>query len=314
MHRVVRDSLCSEDIGTGIAMNEINGRRLEIDALRALSAIRQHGGITRAAAALGLSQSAVSHKIKRLEVSLDCELLGRKPAGPMFTAAGEDLLDYAGRILGLHDEALLSLSKTPLAGRLALGLTEDTACTDLARILGRFRRLHPNVSVRTKVRMSLVLRAMLDRGELDAAIVQVFSHEVRPTDIVLFREQLHWVKHPELALPQDGPIPFLSFHDECFYRQWALDIGQDNAVLETVFECSSAAGIVSAVNAAMGVALLSDRHIRGEMHVIADRLPRPPALAYVIRRARKSRNPALDSLVREIKSDTDRHGGLALAG
>ncbi|MCV9966935.1 LysR family transcriptional regulator [Pararhizobium sp. BT-229] len=295
-------------------MNELNNRRLEIDALRALSAIRQHGGITRAAIALGLSQSAVSHKIKRLEISLDCELLGRKSAGPMFTAAGEDLLDYASRILGLHDEALLSLSKTPLAGRLALGLTEDTACTDLARILGRFRRLHPNVSVRTKVRMSLVLRAMLERGELDAAIVQVFSHEVRPADVVLYREDLHWVKHPDLTLPQDGPIPFLSFDDECCYRQWALDIGQDDAVLETVFECSSAAGIVSAVNATMGVALLSDRHIRGEMQIMTDRLPPPPSLAYVVRRARKSRNPALDSLVREIETDIGRQGGLALAG
>jgi DNA-binding transcriptional LysR family regulator len=97
-------------------MNELNSRRLEIDALRALCAIRQHGGITKASAALGLSQSAVSHKIKRLEVSLDCELLGRRSGGPMFTAAGEDLLDYAGRILGLHDEALISLSKIPLAG------------------------------------------------------------------------------------------------------------------------------------------------------------------------------------------------------
>jgi DNA-binding transcriptional LysR family regulator len=297
-----------------MAMKGLNSRRLEIDALRALSAIRQHGGITRAAVALGLSQSAVSHKIKRLEISLDCDLLSRKSAGPMFTAAGEDLLDYAGRILELHDEALLSLSKTPLAGRLALGLTEDTVCTDLARILGRFRRLHPNVSVRTKVRMSLVLRAMLERGELDAAIVQVFDHEVRPADVVLYREDLHWVKHPDLSLPQDGPIPFLSFDDECFYRQWALDVGQDDAVLETVFECSSATGIVSAVNAAMGVALLSDRHIQGEMHVVMDRLPRPPALAYVVRRARKSRNPALDSLVGEIERDTGRHGGLALAG
>ncbi|WP_271893685.1 LysR family transcriptional regulator [Candidatus Phyllobacterium onerii] len=295
-------------------MKELNSRRLEIDALRALSAIRQHGGITRAAVALGLSQSAVSHKIKRLEISLDCDLLSRKSAGPMFTAAGGDLLDYAGRILELHDEALLSLSKTPLAGRLALGLTEDTVCTDLARILGRFRRLHPNVSVRTKVRMSLVLRAMLERGELDAAIVQVFDHEVRPADVVLYREDLHWVKHPDLSLPQDGPIPFLSFDDECFYRQWALDVGQDDAVLETVFECSSATGIVLAVNAAMGVALLSDRHIQGEMHVVMDRLPRPPALAYVVRRARKSRNPALDSLVGEIERDTGRHGGLALAG
>jgi DNA-binding transcriptional LysR family regulator len=314
MTGVVRDKFYTGENETDMAMNELNSRRLEIDALRALSAIRQHGGITRAAVALGLSQSAVSHKIKRLEVSLDCELLGRKSGGPMFTAAGEDLLDYAGRILGLHDEALLSLSKTPLAGRLALGLTEDTACTDLARILGRFRRLHPNVSVRTKVRMSLVLRAMLERGELDAAIVQIFSHEVRPTDIVLFREDLHWVKHPDLALPQDGPIPFLSFDDECFYRQWALDIGQDDAVLETIFECSSAAGIVSAVNAAMGVALLSDRHIRGEMNVVVERLPPPPALAYVVRRARKSRIPALDSLVGEIERDIGRHGSLALAG
>lgn len=297
-----------------MAMTELNSRRLEIDALRALAAIRQHGGVTRAANALGLSQSAVSHKIKRLEVSLDCALLGRKSGDAMFTAAGEDLLDYADRILGLHDEALLSLSKTPLAGRLALGLTEDTACTDLARIFGRFKRLHPNVSVRTKVRMSLVLRAMLERGELDAAIVQVFSHEVRPTDVVLFREGLHWVKHPELMVPEGGSIPFLSFHDECFYRQWALDIGQDDAVLETVFECSSAAGIVSAVNAGMGVALLSDRHIRGEMQIMTDRLPPPPSLAYVIRRARKSRNPALDSLVGEIERDVGRQGGLALAG
>lgn len=295
-------------------MKDLNSRRLEIDALRALSAIRHHGGITRAAAALGLSQSAVSHKIKRLEVSLDCELLGRKTGGPMFTAAGADLLDYASRILGLHDEALLSLSKTPLAGRLALGLTEDTACTDLARILGRFRRHHPNVAVRTKVRMSLVLRAMLERGELDAAIVQVFSHEVRPNDVVLYRENLHWVKHSEFAVPQEGPIPFLSFDDECFYRHWALDVGQDNVVLETVFECASAAGIVSAVNAAMGVALLSDRHIRSEMQVVSGRLPPPPSLAYVVRRARKSRNPALDSLILEIEKDIGRQGGLALAG
>lgn len=295
-------------------MNELNSRRLEIDALRALAAIRHHGGITRTAAALGLSQSAVSHKIKRLEVSLDCELPSRKPGGPMFTAAGEDLLDYAGRILGLHDEALLSLSKTPLAGRLLLGLTEDTACTDLARIFGRFKRLHPNVAVRTKVRMSLVLRAMLERGELDAAIVQVFSHEVRPNDIILYREDLHWVRHPELTIRQGKPIPFLSFDDECFYRQWALGICQDDWILETVFECSSAAGIVSAVNATMGVALLSDRHIRGEMQIITDRLPVPPSLAYVVRRARKARNPALDSLVAEIERGIGRQGGLALTG
>ncbi len=296
-------------------MTAFDSRRLEIDALRALWAVRHHGGVTRAAEALGLSQSAVSHKIRRLESSLDCALLSRKPGGAAFTAAGEDLLDYAGRILGLHDEALSSLTRTRLAGRIALGLTEDTACTDLARVLGRFRRLHPQVSVRARVRMSLVLRAMLERGELDAAIVQVFAHEVRPTDVVLFRETLHWVKRPDLVLPEEGPVPFLSFDDECFYRRWALDIGQDGGVvLETVFECASAAGIVAAVASGLGVALLNERHLRPDMQVIAGRLPAPPDLVYVVRRGRRTRNPALDTLVAEIEAEISRYGGLVLAG
>ncbi len=294
-------------------MSDLSTRRLDIDALRALRAIQQHGGVTRAAEALGLTQSAVSHKVKRLETSLDCDLLSRRAGAPMFTSAGQDLLDYAARILGLHDEALLSLTKTDLAGRIQLGLTEDTTCTDLARILGRFHRLHPQVAVRTKVRMSVVLRGMLDRGELDAAIVQIFAYEVRPTDVVLFREELHWVKAAGSVLPSDGPIQFLSFDDDCFYRHWAMDIGQDDgALLETVFECSSAAGIVAGVLAGLGVALLSDRHIRPEMEIIRTHLPPPPDLAYVVRRARKARNPALDSLIAEVEAEVSRYGGLSL--
>jgi DNA-binding transcriptional LysR family regulator len=156
---------------------------------------------------------------------------------------------------------------------------------------------------------------MLERGELDAAIVQVFAHEVRPTDVVLFREELHWVKHAELPLPPSGAVPFLSFDEECFYRRWALDIAQDGElVLETVFECASAAGIVAAVLSGLGVALLSTRHLRPEMIVLTDRLPTPPSLAYVVRRARKVRNPALDTLVAEIDNEVSRYGGLVLVG
>ncbi|MER8420689.1 LysR family transcriptional regulator [Mesorhizobium sp. M1329] len=296
-------------------MIETNSRRLDIDALRALRAIKMHGGVTRAADALGLSQSAVSHKIRRMETSLGCDLLDRRPGGGTFTADGDALLAYAGKILGLHDEALVSLAKADLAGRILLGLTEDTTCSDLSRILGRFRRLHPQVAVRTKVRMSLVLRSMLERGELDVAIIQVFAHEVRPADIVLLREDLHWVKSRDLELEGGSAVPFLSFDEDCFYRRWAIDIGQDGgADLETVFECSSAAGIVAAVQAGLGVALLSDRHLRPDMEIIGERLPAPPPLAYVARRAKKARNPALESFVSEVQAEISRYGKLALAG
>ncbi|PRY86126.1 LysR family transcriptional regulator [Donghicola tyrosinivorans] len=296
-------------------MADLKSRRLEIDALRVLRAVKQHGGVTRAAEALGLTQSAVSHKIKRLEDSLDCALLTRRPKGPMFTALGLDLLDYAEKILAMHDEALLSLAQKDLSGRIMLGLTEDTTLTDLSRILGRFRRLHPQVAVRTRVRMSLILREQLEAGELDLAIMQMFDHEVRPTDEVLFQEDLHWVASPEFEMPAQGPLPFLSYDPNCFYRKWAMDFGQDAGdVLETVFECSSAAGISAAVKAGLGIALLNGRYVSPDIAMIDSRLPQPPRLSYVVRRARKTHNPALEGLINEIRAEIGRKGGLSLAG
>jgi DNA-binding transcriptional LysR family regulator len=48
--------------------------RLDIDALKTFCAVVDYGGITRAAENLPLSQSAVSHKIKRLEDNISCVL------------------------------------------------------------------------------------------------------------------------------------------------------------------------------------------------------------------------------------------------
>jgi DNA-binding transcriptional LysR family regulator len=294
-------------------MVDFNNRRLDIDALRMLSALRRFNGVTRAAEQLGLSQSAVSHKIKRLEQSLDCPLLTRKAGAAMFTPTGVQLLDYAERILALHDEALISLTKTELTGRINLGLTEDTTCSDLARILGRFKRLHPNVTVHTKVTMSQRMGAMLASGILDAAILQVFAHEVMPSDLVLFREKLFWVKHPDLGIDPAQPIPYLAFAEDCFYRQWALtSCTAQDLRLETLFECASFAGVVSALSSGLGATLLSERHLRPDMEVIVAPLPAPPAIAYVVRQNPKSRSQALSTLIGEIDREVTRTGGLEL--
>ncbi|WP_152491523.1 LysR family transcriptional regulator [Roseovarius sp. THAF27] len=289
-------------------------QRLDIDALRALSAIEDHGGVTRAAAHLGLSQSAVSHKIKRLETSLDCDLLSRRPGAPLFTDTGRDLLGYARRILAIHDEALRSLSKTSVRGQISLGLTEDTTCSDLSHILGRFSRLHPGVSVRTRVLQSLVLQDLLAAGEIDFSIMQIFTHEVRAHDIELFRERLFWVKSPDFDLSSDTTVPFLSFDENCFYRRWAMDVAQeDGTVFATTLECASAAGIVSGVRSGLGVAILNERHVTPDMEILKDCFVEPPDVTYVARRARKLRNPAIDTLIEEIKREVAGERALRIA-
>lgn len=289
-------------------------QRLDIEALRTLCAIADFGGVTRASDHLALSQSAVSHKIKRLEAMIDCPLLARRAGGPLLTEDGKRLVTYARRILALHDEAVLSLSKQPLSGKIRLGMTEDTTSSDLSRILGRFTRLHPNLSVRTHVRQSLVLDDELQRGEIDLAVMQVFASDVTTNDLLLYDDRLLWVKARDLVLDLDRPLPFLAYDDACFYKRWAMQADRLSTVaLETVLECASSAGIVSAVQAGLGIALLPGQYVTEEMQILDDPFPTPPEVSFIVRQGRKSRARPVAALAAEIARDGARPAALHAA-
>ncbi|MEM7045066.1 MAG: LysR family transcriptional regulator [Pseudomonadota bacterium] len=279
-------------------------RRLDIDALRALQAVAAQGGVTRAADHLALSQSAVSHKIRRLEETIGCSLLNRRAGSPLLTESGRRLLGYAGRILNLHDEALQSLSARTLSGKIRLGMTEDTTSSGLARILGRFTRLFPDVTVRTHVAQSLTLQSELKDGTIDLAVMQIFARDIQARDRVLYRDSLVWAKAVDLELNWDRPIPFLSYDDNCFYRKWMLEQeASAGRTFETVLECASNAGIIAGVEAGLGVAILNRRHVSKGMGVLDDGFAEPPNIAYVIRASAKSTSRAVHALAEEIERE-----------
>ncbi len=278
--------------------------RLEIDALRALRAIGTSGGVTRAAQQLKISQSAVSHKIRRLESALNCTLLARQSGGPRFTDAGMRLHDYAVRIINLHDEALADLGKKKLDGTIRLGMTEDATTSDIAEILGRFTRLYPSVSVRTRTSQSLNVQAWLQAGELDLAMMQIFTEDVMPDDQRLFDDSLHWVKSRDFTLDPSRPIPFLSFDTNCFYRRWGISEGlPEGHSFETVLECPSAAGIQSGVRSGLGIALLNGMHVTEDIEVIEDLFPSPPRITFVARVSPNSRSAPVKALISEISRE-----------
>lgn len=289
-------------------------QRLDIDALRTLCAIEDFGGVTRASEQLALSQSAVSHKVKRLEQGIDCDLLTRRSGASLLTEDGKRLVGYARRILALHDEALLNLSKRPLGGKIRLGMTEDTTSSDLSRVLGRFTRLHPNVQVKTHVRQSLVLEEELERGEIDLGIMQVFSHRKQASDLVLSEDALVWVKAVDLELDLSKALPFLAYDENCFYRQWAEQVGNmPEAGLNTVLECASTAGIVSAIQSGLGVALLPGRYVTPEMQVLEGVFPEAPGISYVVRVPQRVKSVAVKTLANEIHAEGAQGPALRIA-
>jgi len=280
------------------------GERLDLEGLRALLAISKHGGVTRAAEYLALSQPAVSHKIKRLEQVLGEELLARRAGNQLFTSAGQQLLVYAERMMELHDEALAVLSKKSLKGTIKLGMTEDTTGGDLARILARFSRVHPETKVHTRIAQSLTLADWLADGAIDIAVMQVLSSEVEPGDLILYEDQLHWIKSYDLPLNLSGNVPFLVFDNNCFYKHWAQKQGMEAGHrFETVFECASVAGILASVRSGLGVALMNGLHLAPDLEVVSGVFPQPPAITYVARFRSKERNDAVRALLDEISKE-----------
>ena len=218
------------------------------------------------------------------------------------------MLGYANRILALHDEAAATLSKRTLTGRIRMGMTEDMTSSGLAKILARFAGVFPDVSVRTHVAQSLVLQHELESDAIDLGVLQVFAKDIGPNDRVLFEHRLRWAKARDFQIPDDGPIPFLAYNDQCFYKEWLLEhASATGREFRTVLECASNAGIVAAIEAGLGASIVNERHVSASMEVLDAGFLAPPDIAYVVRTSPKTKSNAVKALGGRDRARVRRH-------
>lgn len=117
--------------------------------LRALVAVAEYGGFTKAAEVLGLTQSAVSHAIAALERELGQALLHRDRSGVVMTAVGQAVLDDARQAVRAEERvaAKAQASGSQLAGELRLGGLPSTNVALLPALQREFCRRHPQARV-----------------------------------------------------------------------------------------------------------------------------------------------------------------------
>lgn len=272
--------------------------RLDIDSLRAFKVVLELGGVTRAAEKLYLTQSAVSHKISRLEEKLGRPILCKGPQGLMPTAEGVQLLNFASRLVAIHDEAVEFFKRSDLSGEIRLGTTEDAIDSKMSAVFGRFRRSNPLASMHIRVAQSLLLNEWLNTSEIDLAILQVFVNQKVPGDTELWREDLLWVESINHPLIFNSCVPFVSFDKNSFYGLAAKNkLEEVGLKLENVVECPSREGVKAAVLNGLGVTLLSRRNLTEGLTEVAGGLPKLPQVCHVLRSHPAAGGPLLRNLV-----------------
>ncbi|MGB3176469.1 MAG: LysR family transcriptional regulator [Albidovulum sp.] len=145
---------------------------LELRHLRTVKAIHEAGGLARAAEALNITQSALSHQVKGLEDQVGMELFVRRAKPLKLSAAGMRMLRAAERILpevaALAEE--FRALKSGKIGRLHIAI-ECHACFDwLFPVLEQFRRAWPDVDVDIRPGLAFDALTALGREEVDLVI------------------------------------------------------------------------------------------------------------------------------------------------
>src|SRR5271170_1354076 len=123
--------------------------RGRLDDLKAFVAVGRERSFTKAAAKLGVSQSALSHTIRELEARLGVRLLSRTTRSVAPTEAGERLLHTLGPRFDEIEAAITALSelREKPAGTIRITATDYAADTILWPKLTKFLRQYPDIKI-----------------------------------------------------------------------------------------------------------------------------------------------------------------------
>jgi DNA-binding transcriptional LysR family regulator len=274
---------------------------LQLDWLRAFVAAVDTGSLTAAGRQVHRSQSALSMQIAKLEQAVGRPVLVRTPRRLDVTAAGQELLAHARRIVAAHDEAVQAMQGQALRGRLVVGVPEDYAVPYLAPVLRDFAQRHAGVELSLVCEQSTALVPRIQRGEVDLGVV---TRDRPLRGEALFDEPLVWAAPARFEAWRAKPLPIAIYETGSSARKAALAaLRSRRTPHRVVCESASPAGMLAAVEAGLAVALFTRCSVPPQYTVLGRKhgLPALPSLPVILLRSRASNGvPAADAMQAQI--------------
>lgn len=236
----------------------------DLNYLVALADLRHFG---KAAQACFISQPTLSTQIRKLEDELGVILIERAPRKVMLTAAGQDVVQRARRIVAEVEQMKEAArrSRDPQSGSLRLGVFPTLGPYLLPHVVPQLRARFPQLELLLIEEKSDVLLQRLREGRLDAALLALPLHDEQLHAEFLFEEPFVFAaprQHPlasqqALSMAQLSDETLLLLEDGHCLRDQALDVCRLSGAHEkSGFRATSLETLRQMVAAGVGVTLL----------------------------------------------------------
>ena len=233
---------------------------------------------TKAAEELHMTQPAVTFQIRQLEEQFNTRLFDRTHNKVTLTDVGKQVYSYSDRILKLYEEMTRSITDMTgdVSGSVTLGASTTIAEYMLPLLIGAFKLKYPDVMINLSESNTEDIVSMVENNDIDLGIVEGFVNNknllveqckmdhlvvIMPNDHVLASAQ-------QLRVEDFISYPFISREHGSGTQEVITSYVEKHGhgdVLNICFELSSPEAIKGAVEAGMGISIVSQATIIKEL-------------------------------------------------
>ena len=236
---------------------------------------------TKAAESLHMTQPAVTFQVRQLEEYFNTRLFDRTHNRISLTAAGERVYGYADKIFALYAEMENSVRDLTgeVSGVLLLGASTTIAEYMLPALLGDFKAKYPEVSIRLQVANTDGIVTMVENNIIDLGVVEapvsnknLVVENCRMDRMVLIVPPGHLLaKRKSVPIAELLNYPYICREEGSGTREVMLEAmniaGASSQEMNIVMELGSPEAVKGAVEAGMGVSILSRATIDKELRL-----------------------------------------------
>ncbi|MBZ3661612.1 LysR substrate-binding domain-containing protein [Pseudomonas monteilii] len=257
-----------------------------LNALRGFEAAARLGSFHKAAAALNLTQSAISQQIRSLETYLEQPLFYRSGRSVSLTDAGHDLLSTTQSLLQHLAVGIRRLDQYRKPNQLVVNTSPAFARHWLLPRLTDFHQRCPEVDLWLFTSFEVPDMAT---ETIDLAIRDDLSAQAECSFSVLHQDQLYPACHPALLQTPVQQRTTLHGEREMDWSHWQLEGGEEVGQQGKGLNFSDPGLLLDAASEGLGVALVSQLLARraveeGRLHALSAQRVRGPAWACLVHR------------------------------